>query len=107
MYRRRNNVSKKLTKQDFIYHAARFFLHEEFLNIQTQLEILANSSEYFHISNVEYASAYQNFNRIDLLTEIGYLASLLETAYNEGSKSRKYGREKVRTEIATKIEEED
>jgi len=106
MYRRRNSTSKKLTKQDFIYHAARFFLHEEFLSIETQLEILANANGYFHIPNVEYASAYENFNKIDLLTEIGHLASLLETAYKEGSKSRKYERERVRANTSPEVEED-
>ena len=43
MYRRRIIKSRVMTKQDFIYQAARFFLHDEYLDIPTQLEILINS----------------------------------------------------------------
>lgn len=95
MYRRRITKSRVMTKQDFIYQAARFFLHDEYLDIPTQLEILINSVNPYNVSRVEYAEVYHTMHKTDLLTEITHLAGLLEVAYKEGQKSRKYDRERV------------
>lgn len=96
MYRRRIIKSRHMTKQDYIYQAARFFLHDERLDIPTQLEILINSQRPYNILEIEYAETYKNMHKSDLLTEIGHLAGLLETAYKEGQKSRRYERERFR-----------
>lgn len=84
-----------MNEQDYIYQAARFFLHDDYLDIPTQLQILVNTSELYYITNIEYATVYKDMHRVDLLTEIGHLAGLLKTAYSEGQKSKKYDREGV------------
>ena len=95
MYRRRIIKSRVMTKQDFIYQAARFFLHDEYLDIPTQLEILINSNQPYGVDRIEYADVYRDIHKSDLLTEIGHLAGLLETACTEGQKSKKYDRERI------------
>lgn len=95
MYRRRIIKSRVMTKQDFIYQAARFFLHDEYLDIPAQLEILINSSRPYNIPRIEYAEVYHTMHKTDLLTEIGHLAGLLEVAYKEGQKSKKYDRKRI------------
>ena len=95
MYRRRVVRSRAMTKQDFIYQAARFFLHDEFRDIPTQLQILINANHPYSIEGLEYAAVYRDLHKSDLLTEISHLAGLLETAYTEGQKSKKYDRERV------------
>jgi len=95
MYRRRIIRSRVMTKPDFIYQAARFFLYEDYLDIPTQLEILANSLRPYDIPKVEYAGLYSRMHKTDLLTEISHLAGLLERAYKEGQKSKKYDRTRI------------
>ena len=95
MYRRRIIKSRVMTKQDFIYQAARFFLYEDYLDIHLQLEILVNSLKAYNVPRVEYAGLYARMHKTDLLSEISHLAGLLERAYNEGQKSKKYDRKRV------------
>jgi hypothetical protein len=106
MYRRRILKSGTLTQQDFIYQAARFFLHDDRLDIHTQLEILVKSNGAYDIANIEYAQLYSKMHKMDLLTEIGHLAELIKTAYTEGQKSRKYGRERFSKGINPEVAED-
>jgi len=106
MYRRRIFKSRVLTEQDFICQAARFFLHDERLDIPTQLEILVKSNAAYDLVNVEYAQLYSRMHRLDLLTEIGHLAGLIKTAYIEGQKSRKYERTRISRSTSTEVEED-
>ena len=106
MYRRRIFKSKVLTEQDFIYQAARFFLHDDHLDIPTQLEILVKSNAAFDLVNVEYAQLYSRMHRLDLLTEIGHLAELIKTAYTEGQKSKRYERTRISRNTSPEIEED-
>ena len=106
MYRRRIFKAVNLTQQDFIYQAARFFLHEERLDIPTQLEILLKSNGVYDIVGIEYAQLYSKMHRMDLLTEIGHLAELIKTAYTEGQKSKKYERQRISRSTSTEVEED-
>ena len=106
MYRRRIIKSRVMTKQDFIYQAARFFLHEEYLDIPTQLEILINSVNPYNVSRVEYAEVYHTMHKTDLLTEITHLAGLLEVAYKEGQKSKKYDRTRISRSLGCETDQD-
>ena len=106
MYRRRIIKSRILTKQDFVYQSARFFLYEDYLDIPTQLEILVNTTRAYDVPKVEYASLYSRMHKTDLLTEIGHLAGLLETAYREGQKSKKYDRTRIRRSVSHEVDED-
>ena len=106
MYRRRIIKSRVMTKQDFIYQAARFFLYEDYLDIPTQLEILVNSLTVYDVPKVEYAGLYTRMHKADLLSEISHLAGLLETAYKEGQKSRRYERQRISRSTSTEVEED-
>lgn len=106
MYRRRIIKSRVMTKQDFIYQAARFFLYEDYLDIPVQLEILVNSLKAYDVSKVEYAGLYARMHKTDLLSEISHLASLLERAYKEGQKSKKYDRSTISRSTSTEVEED-
>lgn len=106
MYRRRIFKAVSLTQQDFIYQAARFFLHEERLDIPTQLEILLKSNGVYDIVGIEYAQLYSKMHRMDLLTEIGHLAELIKTAYTEGQKSKRYERQRISRSINPEVEED-
>ncbi len=106
MYRRRIITSRVMTQQDFIYQAARFFLHDEFYDIPTQLEILINSDRVYDIPYIEYAEVYRTMHKADLLTEIGHLAGLLKVAYTEGQKNKKYERTRISRSTSTEVEED-
>lgn len=106
MYRRRVVRSRKMTKNDFIYQAASFFLSQENLDIHTQLEILTHSRAAYDIKGIEYAQVYAKFHKMDLLTEIGHLSVLLEKAYEEGIKAKKHERIRVRKSAISTVEED-
>lgn len=106
MYRRRVVKSRKMTKNDFIYQAASFFLSQDKLDIYTQLEILLQSKAAYDINGIEYAQVYSKLHKMDLLTEIGHLSVLLEKAYEEGIKAKKHERIILQKSVNNVVEED-